>query len=83
MHSIDRRIRATKYCKYYKNIENTQYKFIRAVDRTFHDGNISYVSGIVNITAEDYDAMPSKFDGELLRTVFLMLPIQWTASSTK
>ena len=35
-----------------------------------HDGSISHVTGIVNITAEDYEAMPSRFDGEWLRSNF-------------
>ncbi len=59
-----------EYCKYYKNIENLEYKFIPAVDRTCYDDNISHVTGIVNITAEDYDAMPAQFDGQWLRDHF-------------
>jgi hypothetical protein len=59
-----------EYCKYYKNIENAQYKFIPMVHRTHHDGSVSHVTGIVNITAEDYAAMPSRFDGEWLRENF-------------
>jgi hypothetical protein len=59
-----------EYCKYYKNVENPHYKFIPAVDRTCYDGNISFVSGIVNITPEDYEAMPATFDGQWLRTHF-------------
>jgi hypothetical protein len=59
-----------EYCKYYKNVENPSYKFIPAVDRTCYDGNVSFVSGIVNITPEDYEAMPATFDGEWLRTHF-------------
>ena len=59
-----------EYCKYYKNIENAHYKFIPMVQRTHYDGRVSHVSGIVNITAEDYEAMPSHFDGEWLRTNF-------------
>jgi hypothetical protein len=59
-----------EYCKYYKNVENPDYKFIPAVHRTFYDGNISHVTGIVNITPEDYDAMPSQFDGQWLREHF-------------
>ena len=59
-----------EYCKYYKNAENLHYKFIPAVDRTCYDGNISFVSGIVNITAEDYEAMPATFDGQWLRIHF-------------
>lgn len=59
-----------EYCKYYKNIENPRYKFIPAVHRTYYDGSISHVTGIVNITAEDYEAMPSEFDGQWLRSNF-------------
>src|SRR5262249_5301251 len=57
-------------CKYYKNAENAQYKFIPAVGRVYYDGAISHVTGIVNITAEDYAAMPPKFDGQWLRANF-------------
>jgi len=35
-----------------------------------YDGNISFVSGIVNITAADYEAMPATFDGQWLRIHF-------------
>jgi len=59
-----------EYCKYYKNAENLHYKFIPAVDRTCYDGNVSFVSGIVNITPKDYDAMPATFDGQWLRIHF-------------
>ena len=59
-----------EYCKYYKNIDNVHYKFIPAVDRTSYDGSISHVTGIVNITAEDYEAMPPSFDGDWLREHF-------------
>lgn len=59
-----------EYCKYYKNIENPSYKFIPSVDRTFDDHSISHVTGIINITPEDYEAMPSQFDGEWLRQNF-------------
>ena len=57
-------------CKYYKNAENAQYKFIPAVGRVFYDGAISHVTGIINITAEDYAAMPATFDGQWLRANF-------------
>ena len=56
-----------EYCKYYKNMENARYKFIPMVQRTHYDGSVSHVSGIVNISAEDYESMPSRFDGEWLR----------------
>ena len=59
-----------EYCKYHKNIDNTEYKFIPAVDRTCYDGDISHVTGIVNISAEDFERMPSQFDGRLLRSQF-------------
>ena len=59
-----------EYCKYYKNIENVDYKFIPAVSRTCFDGSISHVTGIVNISAEDFEAMPSQFDGQWLRANF-------------
>ena len=59
-----------EYCKYYKNVGNAQYKFIPAVSRTCHDGQISHVTGIVSITADDYERMPSKFDGTWLRNNF-------------
>ena len=59
-----------EYCKYYKNIENAYYKFIPAVNRTYYDGRITHVTGIVNIPAEDYAQMPSRFDGQWLRDHF-------------
>ena len=57
-------------CKYYKNIENAHYKFIPMVHRTHYDGNVSHVTGIVNISAEEFEAMPSRSDGEWLRSNF-------------
>ena len=59
-----------EHCKYYKNIDNPFYKFIPAVNRTYHDGRMTHVTGIVNISAEDYERMPSRFDGEWLRSNF-------------
>ena len=59
-----------EYCKYSKNIENAQYKFIPAVNRTYYDGSITHVTGIVKISAEDYARMPSRFDGQWLRGNF-------------
>jgi hypothetical protein len=59
-----------EYCKYVKNIDNPQYKFIPAVNRTYYDGSISHVTGIVTISAEDYERMPSRFDGQWLRNNF-------------
>ena len=59
-----------EHCKYFKNIENARYKFIPMVQRTHYDGSVSHVTGIVNISAEEYEAMPSRFDGEWLRSNF-------------
>jgi hypothetical protein len=59
-----------EYCKYYKNIDNAHYKFIPAVHRTCYDGNVSHVTGVVTITADEYEAMPPKFDGQWLRDKF-------------
>ena len=59
-----------EYCKYYKNIENPFYKFIPAVNRTYYDGRITHVTGIVNISAEDFERLPTKFDGQWLRLNF-------------
>jgi 2-polyprenyl-6-methoxyphenol hydroxylase-like FAD-dependent oxidoreductase len=56
-----------EYCKYYKNADNPEYKFIPAVHRTFYDGHVSHVTGIVNITADDYQALPPRCDGQWLR----------------
>jgi hypothetical protein len=57
-------------CKYYKNIDNPYYKFIPAVNRTYYDGRLTHVTGIINIPAEDYERMPSRFDGQWLRLNF-------------
>ena len=59
-----------EYCKYYKNAENPHYKFIPFVHRTYYDGSVTHVTGIVHITAEEYEAMPPHFDGEWLRSNF-------------
>jgi len=59
-----------EHCKYSKNLENAQYKFIPSVNRTCYDGSISHVTGIVHISAEDYERMPSRFDGHWLRDNF-------------
>ena len=59
-----------EYCKYYKNLENPRYKFIPMVNRTHYDGSVSHVTGIVNISADEYEAMPTRFDGEWLRDNF-------------
>jgi 2-polyprenyl-6-methoxyphenol hydroxylase-like FAD-dependent oxidoreductase len=59
-----------EYCKYYKNVGNPRYKFIPMVSRVSYDGTVSHVTGIVTITAEEYEAMPGRFDGEWLRDHF-------------
>jgi 2-polyprenyl-6-methoxyphenol hydroxylase-like FAD-dependent oxidoreductase len=59
-----------EYCKYYKNLENAEYKFIPAVHRTFYDGSITHVTGIIGISQDEYEAMPRAFDGAWLRDNF-------------
>jgi 2-polyprenyl-6-methoxyphenol hydroxylase-like FAD-dependent oxidoreductase len=59
-----------EFCKYSKNIENPHYKFIPMVHRTYYDGSVSHVTGIVNISAREFEAMPSRFDGQWLRSNF-------------
>jgi 2-polyprenyl-6-methoxyphenol hydroxylase-like FAD-dependent oxidoreductase len=66
----DKAYDCNEYCKYYKNIQNAYYKFIPALSRTYYDGNVTHVTGVVKITAEDYEAMPSRFDGAWLRENF-------------
>jgi 2-polyprenyl-6-methoxyphenol hydroxylase-like FAD-dependent oxidoreductase len=66
----DQAYECNEYCKFYKNIENVYYKFIPAVNRTFHDGDITHVTGIVNITEDDYQRMPPQFEGQWLRANF-------------
>jgi hypothetical protein len=57
-------------CKYFKNIDNPHYKFFPAVNRTYYDGSLTHVTGIVTISLEDYERMPSRFDGNWLRSNF-------------
>jgi hypothetical protein len=59
-----------EFCKYFKNVDNVSYKFIPAVHRTYYDGAVSHVTGIVNISEAEYQAMPSRFDGQWLREHF-------------
>jgi len=66
----DQHYACNEYCKYYKNRENTVYKFIPAVHRTHYDGSVSHVTGIVGISRAEYEAMPPSFDGAWLRDQF-------------
>jgi 2-polyprenyl-6-methoxyphenol hydroxylase-like FAD-dependent oxidoreductase len=59
-----------EYCKYFKNAENADYKFIPAVHRTYYDGSVSHVTGIVTISETEFQAMPATFDGAWLRDNF-------------
>jgi hypothetical protein len=59
-----------EFCKYYKNVENANYKFIPMVHRVCFDGSVTHVTGIVTITPEEYESMPKRFDGEWLRDNF-------------
>jgi 2-polyprenyl-6-methoxyphenol hydroxylase-like FAD-dependent oxidoreductase len=66
----DQHYACNEYCKYYKNRENPDYKFIPAVHRTYYDGSVSHVTGIVEISRDEFDAMPATFDGIWLREHF-------------
>jgi len=66
----DQHYACNEYCKYYKNRENAKYKFIPAVHRTYYDGSVSHVTGIVGISQSEYEAMPPSFDGAWLRERF-------------
>ena len=59
-----------EFCKYYKNADNDRYKFIPAVHRTFYDQGVSHVTGIVNITEDEFNSMPTRVDSEWLRENF-------------
>jgi len=59
-----------EYCKYYKNRDNGQYKFVPAVDRIAQDADTTHVFGIISISAEDFEAMPSRCNGDHLREHF-------------
>jgi 2-polyprenyl-6-methoxyphenol hydroxylase-like FAD-dependent oxidoreductase len=66
----DQHYACNEFCKYYKNVENAAYKFIPAVHRTYYDGSVSHVTGIVTISKDEFDAMPPTFDGAWLRENF-------------
>lgn len=51
----DQHYECNEYCKYYKNVYNRSYKFIPSVRRRQYDGSISHVTGIVKISAEEFD----------------------------
>ena len=72
-----------EYCKYYKNAENPHYKFIPFVHRTHYDGSVTHVTGIVHITPEDHEAMPSRFDGDGSGTTIRRSRCRWTGSSRR
>jgi 2-polyprenyl-6-methoxyphenol hydroxylase-like FAD-dependent oxidoreductase len=40
------------------------------VSRTHYDGSVSHVTGIVNISADEYEAMPTRLDSKWLRDNF-------------
>ena len=66
----DQQYVCNEYCKYYKNLENVGYKFIPAVHRTCYDNGLTHVTGIVSISADEFEAMPVKFGGDWLREHF-------------
>jgi 2-polyprenyl-6-methoxyphenol hydroxylase-like FAD-dependent oxidoreductase len=56
-----------EWCKYYKNEGNTTYKFIPGVRRTWYDGDVTFVTGFVVISREDFERIPPTTDGAWLR----------------
>jgi len=66
----DENYSCNEQCKYFKNTENPHYKFIPSVNRTFSDGGLSWVTGIIHITVDQAEAMPTQFRGEWLRENF-------------
>ncbi len=66
----DQHYACNEFCKYYKNRENAEYKFIPAVHRTWYDGSVSHVTGIVEVSQAEYEQMPPTFDGAWLREHF-------------
>ena len=65
----DKHYDCNEYCKYFKNVENPEYKFIPAVQRTFYDGSISHQASSRSARRE-FEAMPRSFDGAWLRDNF-------------
>jgi len=63
----DQNYSCNELCKYYKNSDNRTYKFIPSVARTFSDGDVSHVTGLVSITSEEAATIPNECDGEWLR----------------
>ena len=63
----DQNYACNELCKYYKNSDNRTYKFIPSVARTFSDGDVSHVTGLVSLTSEEAATIPNECDGEWLR----------------
>jgi 2-polyprenyl-6-methoxyphenol hydroxylase-like FAD-dependent oxidoreductase len=66
----DQDYECNEYCKYYKNVGSPNYKFIPAVRRTHYDGSISHVTGIVQISEQEYESMPPSCGEAVLRERF-------------
>jgi hypothetical protein len=64
---VDKRYECNEYCKYYKNVDSPQYKFVPSVERTIYDERASYVTGFIRISESEYDRMPQGCDGAWLR----------------
>ena len=64
-----------EWCKYHKNRDNADYKFIPAVHRTWYDGNVSHVTGIVTISPDEFRAIPPVTDGAWLREHFPQIAV--------
>ena len=63
---VDKRYECNEYCKYYKNVDSPQYKFVPSVERTIYDEGASYVTGVIRISQREYDSMPASCDGAWL-----------------
>lgn len=64
---FNKRYECNEYCKYYKNLDNSQYKFVPSVERTLNDEGASHVTGIIRISEKEYDAMPATCEDAWLR----------------
>jgi hypothetical protein len=64
---FNKRYECNEYCKYYKNLDNAQYKFVPSVERTLYDEGASHVTGIIRISEREYESMLPTCDGAWLR----------------
>jgi 2-polyprenyl-6-methoxyphenol hydroxylase-like FAD-dependent oxidoreductase len=58
----------TEHCKYYGNEGNTTYQFIPSIARTYSGEGTSHVTGVVHISEDDFERLPSSMDQGWLDT---------------